>query len=1014
MAADGDLISREPIDAGNRILGGRYELRGELGRGAAGVVWRGEDLFAGGAVAVKSVKRSLLSSEPRLHREIAALRLLRLPGVVTLRDEVTDGDATHLVMDLVDGTEFPGDGRARDWESIAPLIRSMLETLGRVHAAGVVHRDLKPANVLVGDDGRVTLVDFGLSYGPALGGGVTIDGAMVGTPEYLAPEQIRGRGIDGRTDLYALGVMLYEALSGDLPIHVSDFAALLRQKLSGASIPLARVAPDVPREIAAIVDQLLSVDPRDRPQSAGEALRLLFGGGAPSTGEQRVPRLGSREAVESVLAAVTERRSIDVHGGPGSGRSRLLEDAAESAESDGRSVYWVQVGRSPYASLATHIGGFDGLETMSQEDAFEVLDKRFFDALQSGAVFLVDEPQSVDPWSQSAIDRGRSEGSVVRVIEAPTAGCVRLGSLSAQDLRPLFAGPSRILHIPEDAADELWRRTGGVPGNVAAEISAWVRHGFAHWVDGRIEIERTALNRLHDGLPVGGALLSGPRLAALRSGELQELLAWIALAWPYGDFDLLTKVAGRPGWTLQPEIDLLVEEGLLRRLEDGRLQPLALPEVLQTWTDEKREAAHRKLADSLPPGSGGRLRHLASSGDPDEVVAESLALGRRLVTAGKTGDALAAFALGLDAARRANDDRSHDDVLMAYVRACLADGTTGAVNQALYEMGRAPNQAAHLGEMRQFLLAVQESHTGDPARAMKMLDACGPFDDVVLELWRQGIRSNVSGRLPLDRQIAILEEIGEWAERIDSDRARANHRAWTALLYSRQMRHAEAAEMEIAGLEGVTRAPVRMAALLNAAVAFLEAGRLDDCLNAADEAREIARVSRHALYEAYAEAVIRRMHYDAGDVLPPDLEFVEAAAAIGSPWIEAMALSAEAPFARQAGDRNLARSLAERAGTLWAAAGFRAAYMVSRGLQMDCGAPVDQDELSDLLDEAAEEPDHFAVCEFLGLIAPHAGDSLPRVRELLAQAAARVSTAQYEQVRDVISVRGALERAGCD
>ncbi len=678
MAVQVEKLGRDSGFIPIRVLAGRYELISLVGEGGAGLVYRAQDRVTGQTVAVKSLRPGYATAMPRVRREIAALRLLRIPGVVTLLDEVEEGEEVHLVMDFVNGTHFPGDGIELDWDHVAPTVRALLETLGRVHAAGVIHRDLKPANVLVDQDGRVTLVDFGLSFGPALGRGVTVTGAVVGTPEYLAPEQIRGRGVDGRADIYALGVMLYQAFAGKLPFEAEDFADLIRRKLTGSSIPLSRATKAVPREVAHVIDRMLSVDPGERPQSAAEALRRLFGSGAPTTGETALPRLGSPVPLEQTLAAVRAHKSIDVFGPLGSGRSRLLQDTADAVEAEGRAALWAMRGRSPYASIAPLIGGLAGLESMSPDEAFGMLDSRLRDTLRRGDVLLIDEPSRIDPWSARAIERCRSEGSIVRVALHPTPGCVEVTGLTADDLRPLFAGPSRLLHLPEDAAEELWRRTGGQPGHVRSELSAWIRHGLAQWVDGAVVITRAALDRLQGGLPIGDWLDSGARGGSSRSRELDELLAWIALAWPHGDFDLLADVVARPRGMIEPEIEMLITDGMLRRLEDGRLLPLAVAESLQTWTEEQRQAAHRVLAAALPRGVPARLLHLAAAGEPAELIAETLLLGRELVRTGNLGEALPLLAHALDAARRENDATAHENLLRVHACAAISLGTQGA------------------------------------------------------------------------------------------------------------------------------------------------------------------------------------------------------------------------------------------------------------------------------------------------------------------------------------------------
>ena len=261
-----------------RTIAERYHLGELLGRGGHGEVWEAEDRLAGERVAVKLLDGELGPQAARVRREIAALRLLRLPGVVRLHDEGLEGGLAFLVMERVSGQPFPGVTAPRPWAEIAGVTAALLETLARVHAAGVVHRDLKPANVLVSAQGQVTLLDFGISlFGSRLEDPLEGEGEVPGTPHYLAPEQIRGDPVTPRADLYAVGVMLYAALSGRFPHAADSWMALMRAQLTQPVTPLAEAAPCVPASVAALVERLLAREPEERPESALEALRALRG-----------------------------------------------------------------------------------------------------------------------------------------------------------------------------------------------------------------------------------------------------------------------------------------------------------------------------------------------------------------------------------------------------------------------------------------------------------------------------------------------------------------------------------------------------------------------------------------------------------------------------------------------------------------------------------------------------------------------------------------------------------------
>jgi len=254
-------------------------------------VWEADDLLAEVPVAVKLLDAGV---EPaRARREVAALRLLRLPGVVRILDEGIVGGVPFLVMDRIAGTPFPGGAGTVpwSWSALEGATTLLLRTLGRIHAAGVVHRDLKPENVLVDAEGRPTVLDFGFSFRGALAGELTVEGAILGTPAYLAPEQILGGPVSAATDLYALGAMLYESLSGHCPHEAADFAELLRGRLTRPVTPLHEIAPRVPFAVANLVDRMLARVPEERPSSAEEVLDRLHGRPAPPAG---APVAGAR------------------------------------------------------------------------------------------------------------------------------------------------------------------------------------------------------------------------------------------------------------------------------------------------------------------------------------------------------------------------------------------------------------------------------------------------------------------------------------------------------------------------------------------------------------------------------------------------------------------------------------------------------------------------------------------------------------------------------------------------
>ncbi|RMG14486.1 MAG: serine/threonine protein kinase [Planctomycetota bacterium] len=270
---------------------GKYRIEAKLGQGGMGAVYRGSDTQLERPVAIKILPKHL-AAEPefreRFLREAKKLAQLTHANVVQIYDFGSEGDYAYMAMQLLEGGSLQElleeRGRLPPREA-ARIVREAARGLARAHRAGVVHRDIKPANILLGDDGEVRLGDFGLVK--QRGGDeqpLTQTGAVLGTPHYMAPEQCEGLpDIDGRADLYALGLVLYQCLSGVLPARGSTPLQIIHHRLSHDPEPLRRLAPDVPEPLLRLVEELLVRDREARLDDAGEVAERLdaFLRGAP-------------------------------------------------------------------------------------------------------------------------------------------------------------------------------------------------------------------------------------------------------------------------------------------------------------------------------------------------------------------------------------------------------------------------------------------------------------------------------------------------------------------------------------------------------------------------------------------------------------------------------------------------------------------------------------------------------------------------------------------------------------
>jgi serine/threonine-protein kinase len=282
----------------------RYRLLEQLGRGGMGVVWRARDERLGRDVALK-VLHSWVADDPdlreRFDREASALARLEHPNVVRLYDVLEDEGRTVLVLELVegDGLHALAAGRRLGWDEVRRYCAPVAAGLAHAHARGVVHRDLTPSNVLVErNTGRVVVTDFGLARLVRSSTSLPVSGVLAGTPEYWAPEQAAGEPTGPATDLYALGCILFQLLSGRLPFAGEDRLATGLRRAHEPAPPLASVSPEVPQDAATIVDQLLTRDPDARGTAADAALAL----GARDTA---LPRNASRRKTSAAAPLST-------------------------------------------------------------------------------------------------------------------------------------------------------------------------------------------------------------------------------------------------------------------------------------------------------------------------------------------------------------------------------------------------------------------------------------------------------------------------------------------------------------------------------------------------------------------------------------------------------------------------------------------------------------------------------------------------------------------------------------
>jgi serine/threonine protein kinase len=288
------------------VIADRYELIEQIGTGGMATVWKARDTLLGRPVAIKRLLPHLATdpdSAERFKREAQAAASLNHPGIVTVFDTGEDDDGPYIILELVEGDTLAA--KLAETAPLAPaavvdIVSQVGSALDHAHALGVVHRDIKPANLILDPEGRIRLADFGIARTLDDPTTVTATGELVGTISYLAPEILDGRAATPASDIYSLGAVTYELLTGRPPFTAETPAALLEAVRNSEPPSLGGVAPD---QMATEVARAMSKDPAQRPSTAGVFAAGLMGSttlvlGSPLPSRRPMSTSGSKSARE--------------------------------------------------------------------------------------------------------------------------------------------------------------------------------------------------------------------------------------------------------------------------------------------------------------------------------------------------------------------------------------------------------------------------------------------------------------------------------------------------------------------------------------------------------------------------------------------------------------------------------------------------------------------------------------------------------------------------------------------
>ena len=287
----------------NRVLGGRYAVQDKIGTGGMATVYRGLDQVLGRTVAIKTMLPQYAadpSFAARFKQEAQAAAALQSPYIVSVYDWGKDGDTYYIIMEYLRGTDLKNGIRkhgALDCRKVAQIGSQIAQALSVAHKHDIIHRDIKPQNIMVQPDGNIKVMDFGIAR--AKNSHLTTDNSVLGTAHYVSPEQTQGKELGPTSDLYSLGIVMYEAATGRVPFDGDDAISVAIKQVKEQPIPPSQINPNVDPALEAIILKCMQKDPKDRFQTADELFHTLR--------DYLAGRLGAVSEATSVIGGTQTR-----------------------------------------------------------------------------------------------------------------------------------------------------------------------------------------------------------------------------------------------------------------------------------------------------------------------------------------------------------------------------------------------------------------------------------------------------------------------------------------------------------------------------------------------------------------------------------------------------------------------------------------------------------------------------------------------------------------------------------
>ncbi len=312
---------------------GRYQILSELGRGAMGVVYRALDPAINRPVAIKTIRLAEFTDSAererlrdRLFREAQSAGILSHPNIVTVYDVGEQGEVTYIAMEFVNGPSLEKVLLAPDPpepQKVVSILQQTAAALDFAHKKGIVHRDIKPANIMLDEDGAAKITDFGVAK-IAQSQQMTQTGMVLGTPNYMSPEQVQGKSVDGRADQFSLAVAAYEMLTGEKPFAAEQLTTVLYKIVSEEPLAPHHLNPSLGWAVAMVLNRAMSKDPAKRYPSCTEFIAALDAALKTKKGWKPLPRGSSQNLPTEVVGAPIGVTTTQRHARVGAPRGRLV------------------------------------------------------------------------------------------------------------------------------------------------------------------------------------------------------------------------------------------------------------------------------------------------------------------------------------------------------------------------------------------------------------------------------------------------------------------------------------------------------------------------------------------------------------------------------------------------------------------------------------------------------------------------------------------------------------------